>query len=217
MKNMELQNRIIGIAGRKGSGKSTAARRVLECCPRLFVFDAMGEHTWIPNRLRSLEAADDFLAWSETQENFAGAVIPDSLDDDFAEVAEMVYDRGNLLFAVEEIAVLCSPSFLPPELDRIVRLGRHRRLSLLWTAQRMVETSRRLTSACDWFVLFRHSEPRDLDGIAERCGHQVAGRVAELSLHGYLVWDVVNAREATLHNLIADLKSHEERPALTMR
>ena len=46
----ERQNLIIGVAGRKGSGKSTQARRILEQCPRLFLFDSVGEHAWVPER-----------------------------------------------------------------------------------------------------------------------------------------------------------------------
>jgi hypothetical protein len=59
----------------------------------------------------------------------------------------------------------------------------------------MAEVARRLTAATDYFVLFSHTEPRDLNGIAERCGQTVARRVAELDRHGRLVWDAVGARE----------------------
>src|SRR5215469_18422441 len=103
--------------------------------------------------------------------------------------------RGELLLAVEEIPLLCSASYIPPELGRLVRLGRHRRVSLLWTAQRAAEVSRTLTAMTDVFVLFSCTEPRDLDAIRERCGAEIAEKVSRLGLHDCLIWDVIGRRE----------------------
>lgn len=203
---VELQNTLVGVAGRKGSGKSTMMRRILERCSRLFLFDPMGEHGWVPNRFNDWQDADEFLAWAQTQKLFAGSYIPQgSLEQDFDWLADIIYDQGNLVFGVEEVPMLCSPSYLPSSFDRIVRLGRHRRVSVVWTAQRMAEVARRLTAATDYFVLFGHTEPRDLDAIAERCGSDVADKVMGLSLHGYLVWDVINRCARDLEDLGEEL------------
>jgi hypothetical protein len=196
--SMDVQNRIIGIVGRKGSGKSTQFREVLQRCPRLFLFDAMGEHRWVPNRFTDLDAVLEFLAWVEASKvpTFAGGYIPEGgLEQDFRCLSDELYETGNVTFGVEEVAMLCSPSYLPPEFDRIVRLGRHRRVNVIWTAQRMAEVARRLTAATDYFVLFAHTEPRDLDAIAERGGRELADRIAGLGLHGCIGWDVVEQQE----------------------
>lgn len=189
---MDVQNQIIGVVGRKGSGKSTEFRRILGHCPRLFVFDTMGEHSWIPNHFFDVSDVQQFLVWSRKQRTFAGALIPEEdLEAQFCDLADLIYDEGHMAFGIEEVPMLCTASYQPPALDRIIRLGRHRRLDVVWTAQRMAEVSRRITSATDIFVLFAHTEPRDLDAIAERCGREVAERVAHLPLHGKLVWDAV--------------------------
>ena len=189
---MDVQNRIVGVVGRKGSGKSTKMREILERCRRLFVMDPMGEHSWIPNRFSDVRQAYQFLGWASTQQYCAGALIPQrSLEKEFAVLAELVYLSGNLTFGVEEVPMFCQPSYLPPQFDRIVRLGRHRKINLVWTAQRMAEVARRLTAATDVFVLFAHTEPRDLDAIAERCGSEVAKQLAALPVHGYVNWDVL--------------------------
>ncbi len=198
----DLQNRIIGIAGRKGSGKSTVARRILERSPRVFVFDGVSDHRWVPNSFDDLDEADQFLIWAEGQDYFAGRYIPEfNLEGDFEECCDLVWHQGDLLFGVEEVPMLCSASYLPPAFDRIVRLGRHRKISVLWTAQRMAEVARRLTAATDVFILFAHTEPRDLDAIADRCGGDVARKVAGLGLHGFLVWDVLSRRELPARDL----------------
>jgi hypothetical protein len=203
----ELQNAIVGIAGRKGSGKSTMARRILERCPRVFVFDPIGEHTWLPNRFSDLGEAEECLAWGATQRTFAGSYIPDRMDaGDFEYLCDAIYDYGNLILAIEEVPMLCGPSYLPEGFDRLVRLGRHRRLNVLWSGQRMVEVARRLTAATDLFILFSHTEPRDLDAIAERCGRDVAERVARLGLHDYLAWDAVARAEADLEDVVSAVR-----------
>jgi hypothetical protein len=196
--SMDVQNKIIGMVGRKGSGKSTQFRELLQRCSRLFLFDAMGEHRWIPNRFNDFDDVLGFLSWVEAERasTFAGSYVPEGdLEQDFRLLSDELYETGSLTFGVEEVPMLCGPSFLPLEFDRIVRLGRHRRINVVWTAQRMAEVARRLTAATDYFVLFAHTEPRDLDAIAERCGRELAERVAGLGLHGFLGWDVVSQRE----------------------
>jgi hypothetical protein len=198
---------IVGIAGRRGSGKSTMARRLLERCHRLVIWDPMAEHSWCPNRLSSPVRLERFLTWADPQDAFAARYVPEHADlvGEFEDVCELVFDFGRLVFGIEEVPMLCTPGALPGQFDRLVRLGRHERVSMVWTAQRMVEVARRLTAATDYFVLFSHTEPRDLDGIAERCGAEVARQVADLPRHGWLVWDAVEGKTVGLDKLVREL------------
>jgi hypothetical protein len=41
------------------------------------------------------------------------------------------------------------------------------------------------------WILFSQTEPRDLDAIAERCGREIADKVAGLGLHDSFTWDVI--------------------------
>jgi hypothetical protein len=190
---MDLQNKVVGIVGRKGSGKSRIFQQILQRCPRVLVFDTMGEHGWIPNRCNSLESVGRFLGWASVQDKFAGSLIPQNeIEPAFDQIAEWTYEQGGMTLGVEEVPFLCSPSYVPPGLDRIVRLGRHRQIDLIYTGQRMAEIARRLTAATDVFVLFQHTEPRDLDAIVARCGREIADQVSELSTHGWLEWNAVS-------------------------
>jgi hypothetical protein len=105
---------------------------------------------------------------------------------------------GNLVFAIEECPYFSTANSQPRGLDLLSRMGRHSKIDLVWTAQRMAEVSRRHTSATDVFVLFRFDEPRDLDALADRCGSDVALKVSQLALHCRLVYDVSRAKLVTV-------------------
>lgn len=193
----ELRNRIVGIAGRKGSGKSTLTREILQHCRRLFLFDTMGEHSWVPDQFTDLDQAWSYIA-SAGQESgavFQGSFIAEdagdeSLDTDFAEICSAVWQAGNMTLAVEELPMMSEPNYVPPAFNRLVRLGRHRSVNILYTGQRLSECPRRVTAATDIFVLFHTSEPVDLDRISERAGPETAEGVARLGEHEFIVYDV---------------------------
>lgn len=96
----------------------------------------------------------------------------------------------NFLLVVEEVAAVCQTSYLPPAFGRIVRHGRHRRIGMLWTTQRLNEVSRTLTSLTDVWAGFSLSEPADLTALAQRCGREYAEKVSELPRFEWRGWDV---------------------------
>jgi hypothetical protein len=51
--------------------------------------------------------------------------------------------------------------------------------------------SKTLTALTDIWILFSQVEPRDLTAIADRCGREVADRVAALGLHDFFFFDAV--------------------------
>jgi hypothetical protein len=190
----DLQNRIVGIVGRKGSGKSTRAATLLKYCPRVFVSDPMADHSnWLPDVFEGIdEELDEYFEQASRAKTFACGYVPiNDLEREFEEICDLVYHYGRMLFCVEEAPLICKAGYMPPVFGRIVRTGRHRGLDLLYTAQRASEVSRTLTSATDMFIFYSQTEPRDLDAIAERCGREVAARVAGLGLHESFIWDVI--------------------------
>ncbi|MGH9772883.1 MAG: hypothetical protein ACRD4Q_14500 [Candidatus Acidiferrales bacterium] len=189
---MRTQNKIVGIIGRKGTGKSSALREILQHTPRFVLWDAMAEHAWC-TRIPSIDALYGFLTLACDSGTAMARYVPqDDLEDDFGEVCEAVYETGRIALAVEEVPFLVSPSTVPGAFDRIIRTGRHKGIDVFWTAQRAAEVARRLTAATDLFFLFSQTEPRDLDALAERIGSESAREVAGLPRHGFLIWDVLD-------------------------
>jgi len=199
----EVQNRITAVIGRKGSGKSTMLAERLKRADRVLVFDPMSEHSgkkgWLPNQVQTLQELENFMRWNRKRGEWGAGYVPDEdLEGEVEAVARALYERANLTFGIEEVPLLCSPSYLPPMLGKLIRTGRHRQIDIFWTAQRASEVSRTLTSLTDEFILFSQTEPRDLDAIAARCGNEVARKVAELGRHDFMTWDV-GARRLTEH------------------
>lgn len=195
----EIQNRIVGIIGRKGTGKSTLLVDLLQREPRVLVWDPMAEHgEWLPNEVESAIGVRDFFHWARKRKFWAAGYVPGAeLEPEFEELSDLYYSAapaGSRVFAVEEVPLVCSPSYLPKKFGKLVRTGRHRQIDLYWTAQRAGEVSRTLTSLTDEFVLFSQTEPRDLDAIAARCGAETANRVAQLGRHDHITWDVTERR-----------------------
>ena len=190
----DFQNRIVGIVGRKGSGKSTRVATLLKYCPRILAWDPMGDHSrLLPDVFEGIdEELNEYVYQASRTKTFACAYIPgEDLEGEFDEICRLVYYYGYMLFCVEEAPLVCKAGYLSPAFGKIVRTGRHRGIDLLWTAQRASEVSRTLTSATDLWILYSQTEPRDLDAIAERCGRDIADKVAGLGLHDSFIWDVI--------------------------
>ncbi len=165
---LNVQNRIIGIVGRKGSGKSTVLREIVSCQPRVVIFDTMAEHS-SPNLFSSLDKCFDYLDQMGRTPFFHCAFRPaEGEEETLNELAEAAFNVGRLCFALEEVPWFSTAAYQPEGLDLLSRMGRHRRVDLVWTAQRMAEVSRRLTSATGAFVLFSITEPRDLNAAANQ-------------------------------------------------
>lgn len=192
---MDGQNYILGVAGRKGSGKSTFVRQRLPGIERLAIIDTLGEYTAdVP--AAPGEPWEQVLALAKFRnlEPFRMSFLlpPHETSAVFDALCRAAYMAGNCTVVIEEIDYFSKPSWNEEGLDLLIRYGRHANVNIIYTVRNLVETSRRLTSQTDVFVFFNVDEPRYLDGIEERFGPEVSTRVALLENHAYTI---VNQRE----------------------
>jgi hypothetical protein len=191
-----MQNVIIGIIGRKGTGKSTLTRAILERGNRESIYDTAGDHLWVPSQFVNIDEAHTFIVDAGLKpEPFICSYIPETEQDeeliqDFQIFCSAVWEAGNQTIVVEELPMLSQPQWVPPQFNKIIRLGRHRAINIVYTGQRASEIPRRATGATDIFILFHTAEPNDLDRISERCGVEVANSVRNLGEHEFIVFDV---------------------------
>lgn len=169
-----MQNTVISFFGGKGSGKSTLVKEVVDESPRVIVFDTVGEYNSRRDKpIESYEAALSELGRVQHESRFR--VVIRLVDNDEALSAMRVaYDVGKpgkpTLFVLEETSFYCSPSYLPAELARFVRYGRHQSLDQIYVSRRPAEIHRDLTAQSDLIVSFRQHEPKDIDYLVRAMG-----------------------------------------------
>jgi hypothetical protein len=175
------------VVGRKGSGKSTLVRKVADLYPRVFVIDTMAEYG--DRRRSSWHIANGFKACVEVirdaheQKRFRIALRTDTTNEAL-DLMALIYTVPDSMLIVEETAFYCSPSHLPDEMQALVRLGRHQRISQVYVTQRPAAIHRDLTAAADLVVAFRTHENRDVKYFRDLVDD--GERVKELPL--YKVW-----------------------------
>src|SRR5687767_9177601 len=96
----DFQNQIVGIVGRKGSGKSTRTSTLLKYAPRIVAWDPMEDHRrLLPDSYGTIcVELDEYFDEAQSQQTFACTYIPgDNLDSEFEDLSELVYFYGQML------------------------------------------------------------------------------------------------------------------------
>jgi DNA helicase HerA-like ATPase len=185
------ENLILFVVGRKGSGKSTLVRAIMEGYPRVFVIDTMEEYGAEDGFTVAADFSESLAAVNQAAETPGKFRISLRADiDDGDDLVSLVYTVPNCLLVVEETAFYCSPAYLPPALSRMVRTGRHREIDQIYVTQRPAAVSRDLTAAADIVVSFQAHEPRDLAYFRALAGDD-GERVRNLPRFKVLAWGQV--------------------------
>jgi hypothetical protein len=165
-----MQNEIVVILGKKGSGKTVIARHLVKDRPRLVAYDPMRQFGACGVSLGTFE---DILSYiSENRRGPFRAIyqpeIPigstqDTVQQEFIRICDLVNRLVNVCFLVDEI-----DNCLPPR-DRengffknMIQRGRHAGVSLVATTIRYTDTQRNLTAQADKIVCFHTHEPSDI-------------------------------------------------------
>ena len=153
------QTEIITVLGQRGSGKSSWVQKALPDIPRFIIWDTLGEYNGYPESKTKQELFD--YVWDHN----AGVlqVIYNSIDDeDFGFVCGLCENLGDLTFIVEEVDNYATPNFMPIELKRLLKYGRHFGISMIFVSRRPAEINRLITSQSQRFICFTIIEPGDV-------------------------------------------------------
>jgi len=183
-------NRIIGIVGPTGSGKSYMAAKIMAECQRAAVYQIIREDT------NYLAGATDFFdgdlrgftaALGEDNFRYVYRVGPGKRVEknrfvlpDFEWFIRACFERKHMMMIIDEAHFLCNVRYCPPYLWESVVTGRHMYLDICYVTQRLSMVHHDITANTHEFYFWRNTEPGDLERIVERCGPDVADQVAEL-------------------------------------
>lgn len=199
-----LQNKIIGVIGPKGSGKSYRSAKLFAQCHCAILYDIAHDEdyyqhaTLITNdtaqlfkELRKWKDSDDsaietggervpFRAIYQVQNSDLMPKGKELIYLTATPVVEECYFVGNCTLFLDEAHELCSQYSIDWRLRKVVRLARHQQLNIVWISQSMNEIHREIRRNTDEYHFYKIHEPRDLEAIGERCGEECAVKVSQL-------------------------------------
>ena len=165
------------ILGKRGSGKSWALREMIRGEPRVLLYDTLHEPAY--DEFRRIDKFPELCKLLiENPPIFRVAYSWDGVaehETDFDRACHAVFACRGLTFAVEEVEMFTSPSFIPKSLRKIVSLGRHRELSLWIATRRPKEVHPLIRSQANRVVSFSQSEPADLEWCRQVMGDMTDG------------------------------------------
>lgn len=178
-------NEVIVIFGKRGSGKTTLAKKLILGRKRLFIFDTLREYK-VGLVTYDIIQAIEFL--TEHQDRiFRLSFSPETNDKiAFDHSCKLIYALEDLTFLIEEVDNYCSAQNVSEVFSKIIRYGRHKNISLITTSRRTAEVPRLLTSQATDFYIFSHHEPRDIDYFSHLFSPNVAEKVRQLKKLQYI-------------------------------
>ncbi len=139
------------VFGKRGSGKTYLVKKLIRDLYSAVVADVFNEYAPLPLAKTPQDIVDNrkirVMMDSENAENL---------------FLETISHLKNRTIVIEEIDRFCSPYWIEPRLDRLVRYGRHKNISIIGVSRRPVEIHRNLTANANEIISFRMIEPNDL-------------------------------------------------------
>jgi hypothetical protein len=160
-----IDNTITTVLGRKGCGKTSLVQDIVREHPRAVIFDPCGEYganvgARIVTGFAAAARALAQVSRSPTA-RWRLALRVDGLEDQLA-LLRIAWHLERFLLVIEEAGELCTPQYIPPEVSRLIRMGRHHRISQVYVGQRPSTVHRLVTSQSDLLVSFQQHEDRDV-------------------------------------------------------
>ncbi len=185
---MSVEKKIILIFGKRGSGKSYLANKLIEPERRLFVFDTLSEYN--QGVLFGTEEKDQCLEfWRRVyQKQFRLIYRPINPESEIDEICDLIFVLGNVTFLVEEIDCYCSAYKISPTFAQIIQRGRHKNITLIGITQRPYGIHRLLTSQAKEIYIFNTNEPRDREYLRTLLGQEIEPKLDALEQYQYIKW-----------------------------
>lgn len=109
------------------------------------------------------ETLEDLTDYLKKQNEFRISVFDDSLSEDIFEIAWIV---ENITIVIEEVDIICNPSFIGRNFGNCLKRGRHKGIDLIYSTQRPALVNRLLTSQLTDCIVFQTTEPLDIKYLA---------------------------------------------------
>lgn len=168
----------IGIIGRRGCGKSHLGKKLQQMWPRRVILDPTFEYTDATGRpiFPGAIVVHNFFEFGKkiielkNSKKFVLIFQPGiELEDfraEFDQICRVIFYFGDVQIVLEELQEYASPHQLPAWLKKLMLVGRHQKISVLWTSQRPGEINKTVLSQCVHLFCGSIFEGNDLRYIA---------------------------------------------------
>lgn len=181
-----IERKISLIFGKRGSGKSYLARKLIADCKRLVIYDTMREYD---QGLIFEDFGELARFWRQVyRRDFRLIYRPQDHEGDFRQIANFCWLCGRLTFLVEEIDIFSNPHTIDPAFRNIINRGRHQEINLIGIVQRPFGIHRSLTSQAKEVYAFNTNEPRDREYIKNLLGSEMDRALDGLEKYEYALW-----------------------------
>jgi DNA helicase HerA-like ATPase len=182
------EKKITLILGKRGTGKSYLANKLIQSERRLLIYDTLSEYE--TGVIFDTEHAEQFKEyWRHVyRRNFRLIYRPLNPEAEIDEIAELVFALGDMTLLVEEVDCYCTSYQISDAFAHIVQRGRHKNISLIGVTQRPFGIHRLLTSQAKEIYVFGTNEPRDRDYLKLLLGEQIEAKLDQLKQYEYVRW-----------------------------
>ena len=186
---MNTEKKVILIIGKRGSGKSYLAQKMIADHRRLLVYDIMSEYTG--GIVFGTETHSEFCTFwlMSYKRNFRLIYRPIQPKKEIEDLASCVFALGNMTFVVEEIDSICTAYDLPETFSRLIARGRHRNITLIGVTPAPFGIHRDLTRQAKEIYVFNTKEPRDRDYLRTLLGQGIEAKLDALEQYQYVKWE----------------------------
>jgi hypothetical protein len=141
----------VAIIGMIQEGKTNLLKWLLSITPVPFlVFDTLGQVSKGFNPVKPDVQTVVKPVWAQRQ-----AVFKETCHD--------VWNKGNMVFAIDEVSEFCTKWELPDHLGVIVKMGGNRNIGLWVTTQRVAMVHNDILAGCKHHFIFRTYLPQDIE------------------------------------------------------
>jgi len=184
------------IMGKRGSGKSYLAKKMIQAASRLLVYDPMGEYF-------GGVVVDDFLElrdfWLKVYRGrFRIIYRPIDAEAEFAPICRLAWACENLTFLIEEVQTFCNPRSICTDFKAIIAKGRKKEIEVIGVTQRPAEISKLLTSQAKEMYIFNTTEPNDIEYFKNTFGSEFVEKMSALQQYEFVKWTDVQTDALTI-------------------
>ncbi|MBD3196326.1 MAG: AAA family ATPase [Candidatus Lokiarchaeota archaeon] len=182
-KIMETNPQILMIIGRRGSGKTTLAKKIIDELSNCVILDFFNEYESEIEIYDSEEFIDYVIEQKGINKKFVSKIND---DDENMYVSDFSYQVGDTTIIFEEVFRFCNRHYIAPELQRITFYGRHKNVKSIIIGQRPAQINRDILSQADSFIFFKLTDSRDLNFIEQRFSKETSELVKSLDKYEYV-------------------------------